>query len=585
MRLRGRIIFLLIVAAVLPMFAIFISLNIYANSQRLSLVDMKLNSVYGGAVSLYERKGSDILSQMSHLSGDPVLTRYLLVKDRNGFIDQQGLIAFAAETKKLLNLDFLTIIDNRGTVLARGHDPGLFGDNLGNDPVFAEAMKGQKVQSLDKVTFAGNDVLAAMGLAPVWYNDSQLIGVIAGGEFLDDDFCHDLQTLSGAEILLVEGKDLLAKTLPGKPEELLLYLQDKQTYRTRFEGLWYSFSRYPLMNFSGVKIADLLMGVSTQDLDVLFDNMRLIYGGFAVGGLFLALIFGYLFAARFTKPIFKLTWAADRLAEGDFSARVDYKGRGELGSLINTFNDMAGDLEDYRKKLIETERLAAFTMMARKVAHEIKNPLTPIRIAIEDLRRSYSSSDPEFSRDFDRSTKTVLQEVQSLTRIVEEFSEFARFPAPRPEYSDLNDIVSTTLDLYIKEKNAGLLKSDLSNMPLPVYADKDQIKRAAANLIKNSLEAIAPGGRVTVRTMSSERKAVLIVADNGPGLTAYARENLFTPYFTTKPGGSGLGLVIVKKIIAEHDGKIKLTDSAEGGVAAVIELPVREKGKSPGRPV
>lgn len=563
-------------AAVLPLFAVFISLTVYADKQRESLVDMKLNGVYGGAVSLYERQGAAILSQMKQLANDPELLRYMLVKDRDGFIDQQGLIDFTVKMKDLLNLDFLTIVAPGGKVMARGHDPGLFGDFLSDDPVFAEALKGQKVQSLDKIPYAGSEFLISMGLAPVWYENREMIGVVAGGAYLDDEFCRNLQVLSGAEILLVEGNNLLARTIPGKTDELLIYLQDNKKYRTKVEGLWYTFSRYPLLDFSGNKVADLLMGVSTHDLDILFGNMRLIYGGFAIGGLILAVIFGYLFAIGFTRPIYKLTWAADRLADGDFSARVNHDSRGELGNLIDTFNKMAVDLENYRRKIVETERLSAFTMMARKVAHEIKNPLTPIRVAIEDLRRAFAKSDLKFAEDFDRSTRTVLQEVRSLSKIVEEFSEFAKFPLPELAPDDLNEIVKATLSLYRKESEEGILKADLSSKPIPVLADRDQIKRAAVNLISNGLEAIPPGGRVTIRTVSSDLTATLIIADNGPGLSPKARENLFTPYFTTKPGGSGLGLVIVKKIVNEHDGRIKISSSTEGGTAAALELPLRK---------
>lgn len=578
MRLRLRITLLLIIAAILPMIAVFISLNFYANSQRQSLVDIKLNGVYGGAVSLYERRGGEILAQMSHLAEDPILLRYLLVKNREGYIDQQGLITFATDMKKLLNLDVLIIVDQKGVALARGHDPGLFGDKVISDSVFAEVLKGRKVQSLSRIDLAGEEYLTSMGLAPIWYENRQLVGAIAGGKFLDDDFCRDLQILSGAEILLVEGQKLLAKTIPGRTEELLLYLQERQRYRTKIEGLTYTFSRYPLQDFSGEKVADLLMGVATQDLDVLFDNMQLIYGGFAVGGLLLAMFFGYIFSSRLTNPIYKLIKAADRLASGDFAARIDYSGRGELANLTDTFNEMASDLQAYRVKLVETERLAAFTTMARKVAHEIKNPLTPIKIAIQDLRKSYSTSDPNFASDFERSTRTVLAEVTSLTKIVDEFSEFARFPAPKPEFDDLNEIVLSAVTVYSRERESGSLKTDISPKPLPVYADRDQLKRALMNVIKNGLEAIPPGGRVTLRTIYSERKATVIIADNGHGLSESARDNLFIPYFTTKPGGSGLGLVIVKKIITEHDGSIKVTKSTEGGTAVIIELPLKTKG-------
>jgi two-component system nitrogen regulation sensor histidine kinase NtrY len=577
MKFRLRIILLLILAAVLPLLAVFVSMSVYADRQRQSLVNMRLNSVYGGAVSSYERIGKSILSQMEKMADDQTLVRYLLVKDENGFIDQQGLIDFAGNTRQLLNLDYLAVISPDGKVLARGHDPGLFGDDVSGDPVFAEALGGQKVQSLAKIHDSGDDVLTILSMVPIWYDNSELIGVIAGGTSLDERFCRNLRDLSGAEILLTEGNVLLAKTIAGQQDEMGMYLQDKQTFHTRLQGLWYTFSRYPLRDYSGNKVADLLMGVSTQDLDMLFSNMRIIYGGFAVGGLILAIIFGYLLSSGFTRPIGNLTWAADRIASGDFTARVEYSGRGELANLIDTFNDMAADLEDYRRKLIESERIAAFSMMARKVAHEIKNPLTPIRIAIEDLRRAYKASDPNFGDAFRQSTMTVLEEVSSLTRIVDEFSEFAKFPPPKLAQDDLNDIVQTALPLFYKQEESGIFDIDLSRKDLPVLADRDQIKRAIVNLVKNGLEAIPATGRVVLRTVRTEKAAILIVSDNGPGLAPAIRENLFTPYMTTKAGGSGLGLVIVKKIVSEHDGKIKIADQTTGGTAAIIELPLHRK--------
>jgi len=565
------------VAAVLPLLAVFASISFYADRQRESLVRMKLNSVYGGAVGSYERIGKSILGQMEQLSLDQELVRYLLVKDVAGFIDQQGLIDYTSDMKRLLNLDYLAVVAADGKVLARGHDPGYFGDSVSDDSVFAEALSGQKVQSLIKINDQGEDVLTVMALAPVWYKNKELIGIIAGGTSLNVDFCRHLRELSGAEILLVEGDVLLAKTIPGNAEEFSLYLQDKQTFRTKLQGLWYTFSRYPLKDYSDHKVADLLMGVSTQEVDILFKNMMVIYGGLALGGLIIAVIFGFVLSSGITRPLDNLARTADRLASGDFTARIEDSGRGELGNLINTFNNMAEDLENYQRKIVENERLSAFTTMARKVAHEIRNPLTPIRIAIEDLRRAYQKADPKFAEAFSLSTKTVLEEVESLTKIVDEFSGFAKFPPPKPAPDDLNEIVRSTIPLFSKQVQSGNLKIELSPKDLPVMADRDQIKRAIVNLIKNGLEAIPATGLVIVRTVLVDKSAVVMVADNGPGLSPSVKQNLFTPYLTTKPGGSGLGLTIVKKIVSEHEGKIKIADQTSGGVVAMIELPLRRK--------
>ena len=141
----------------------------------------------------------------------------------------------------------------------------------------------------------------------------------------------------------------------------------------------------------------------------------------------------------------------------------------------------------------------------------------------------------------------------------------------------MNGVVKNTLSLYKNEMAAKTVTADLHPRPIPVYVDSEQIKRALMNLIKNGLEAIGKDGKVVVRTISTKDNATIIIADDGTGLSLQAKQNLFTPYFTTKPGGSGLGLVIVKKIILEHDGKIRLADSTEGGTAAVIDLPIHGK--------
>jgi nitrogen fixation/metabolism regulation signal transduction histidine kinase len=223
----------------------------------------------------------------------------------------------------------------------------------------------------------------------------------------------------------------------------------------------------------------------------------------------------------------------------------------------------------------KSERLAAFSTMARKVAHEIKNPLTPIKIAVEDLRRAYASHDPKLDQAFDQSTRAVLEEVESLTKIVDEFSNFAKFAPPTLAMDDLNEIVRSTVPLFSAQMQKGLLKMELDSKNLPVTADRDQIKRAIVNLVKNALEAIPPKGEVRIRTLRTENGAKLFILDNGSGLDPTMKENLFNPYFTTKAGGTGLGLVIVKKIVSEHDGKIKISSQPGGGVAAMIELPLR----------
>ncbi len=216
--------------------------------------------------------------------------------------------------------------------------------------------------------------------------------------------------------------------------------------------------------------------------------------------------------------------------------------------------------------------MTAFTQMAQKVAHEIKNPLTPIQVSIQDLRRSYNNNDKDFPEILKKSCNTVLEEVSTLLKIVREFSEFARFPKPQFDREDLNELVDSLATLYSADKQANRLVIHLSDRQLSVDVDRDQIKRAVHNVLKNALEATGQTGKVELTTYEENSFAVIQITDNGPGFSPQAKKNLFSPYFTTKPKGSGLGLVIAKKIITEHNGTIHIDDNANGGTVVKIKL-------------
>jgi len=216
--------------------------------------------------------------------------------------------------------------------------------------------------------------------------------------------------------------------------------------------------------------------------------------------------------------------------------------------------------------------MAAFTQMAQKVAHEIKNPLTPIQVSIQDLKRSFDENDKDFPQIIEKSCDTVLEEVASLARIVKEFSEFARFPAPQLKREDLNEIMASLASLYTTEIESNQLVLDFTVDKLISDVDRDQIKRAIHNILRNAFEAVSGSGKVELKTYRQDNFAVIQVTDNGPGFSAQAKRNLFSPYFTTKTNGSGLGLVIVKKIINEHDGEIKIEDDVKVGTIVRLKL-------------
>jgi two-component system nitrogen regulation sensor histidine kinase NtrY len=245
----------------------------------------------------------------------------------------------------------------------------------------------------------------------------------------------------------------------------------------------------------------------------------------------------------------------------------DEEGR-ELGFVL-VFEDMT--------QLIKAQRMAAWRDVARRIAHEIKNPLTPIQLNAQRIRRKYMDRLKGDNSVLDQCTSTIVGQVEQLKNMVNEFSKFARMPAANPVPNDLNAVVREVVELYAQgnEHTAFIFRPDHA---IPVFdLDSEQIKRAIVNLLDNASAAVTDKGKVTVATGydASLSMVSVEVADNGPGLPPADMERLFEPYFSTKPGGTGLGLTIVSTIVADHNGFIRVKENKGGGARFIIELPVR----------
>lgn len=258
--------------------------------------------------------------------------------------------------------------------------------------------------------------------------------------------------------------------------------------------------------------------------------------------------------------------------------------RGEAGGVVIVIEDLT--------ELIEAQRRAAWSEIARRMAHEIKNPLTPIRLSAERLAKNLlgesngkSGSEAMTVRQTEivrECTAMIGAEVATLQRMVDEFSKFARLPKAKPEMASLNEVVENTLKLYDERLDGIRLESNLASSLAPVMIDGEQIKRLLVNLIDNAAETLANGEHdnqatrvinVSTREFGERQWVELTVADNGPGIHPEDRERIFDPYFSRRKGGTGLGLAIVRRIVAEHQGHIRVQDNMPHGALFVIELP------------
>ena len=246
---------------------------------------------------------------------------------------------------------------------------------------------------------------------------------------------------------------------------------------------------------------------------------------------------------------------------------------------------MAWSLAESRERLRQTERLAAAEEVARRVAHEIKNPLSPIALTLEGLVRTRQRRPQEFDAAFDDAVRTIKEEIQRMRGILEDFSRFGRLPVPRPRPSDLNAVIQKALTLFAENSARASVVADLDPALAPVAIDPERMSEVINNLVGNAVQAMGEeGGTITVSTRPRAAGVEIRVRDTGPGLPEDVRRRLFEPYVSVRPGGTGLGMAIARRIILDHGGRIEAGNHPEGGAEVLILLPWgggREEGAWP----
>jgi two-component system nitrogen regulation sensor histidine kinase NtrY len=336
----------------------------------------------------------------------------------------------------------------------------------------------------------------------------------------------------------------------------------------------------PLRGRDNNLLAVLLVGSSQGELVRQLNFIRtlgVVVGG---GGILLGLLLSVWVSARVTRPIERLAKGAREVAAGDWSVRVETRSRDEVGQLTRAFNEMTRQLAEQRDRLVQAERVAAWRELARRLAHELKNPLFPLQLTLENLQRAREQTPEQFDEIFVESTATLRAELENLKTIVARFSDFSKMPAPQLQPVSVNDAVRTAVRVYDSQFSIvgrPPIRPELYlDESLPsIQADPDLLHRALSNLVLNSLDAMPAGGTLTIRTAQKNGTVRVEVSDTGTGLTPEECERLFTPYYTTKRHGTGLGLAIVQSVVSDHHGKISVESVHGAGATFRIELPVR----------
>jgi nitrogen fixation/metabolism regulation signal transduction histidine kinase len=327
----------------------------------------------------------------------------------------------------------------------------------------------------------------------------------------------------------------------------------------------------------GASTATIEIAVFDSGLERILRNTTLASAGLALIALIGVVLIGMLVARRTAHDLDQLVAGSLAAARGDLDHRVTVRSEDEVGAVAAAFNFMMEDLRVAKERLVIAERIAAWQEIARRLAHEIKNPLTPIQMAMDTLRKTWKKKHPSFDEILEESTATVMEEADRLKHIVSEFSAFARMPKPEFQRLDVNEVVRSSLALY---QGAAAVEIRLGELP-QIDADKNQLSQVVLNLVENARDAIAQrsDGRIIVSTRLGDAgdRTMLIIEDNGPGVPGDLKDKVFAPYFTTKhaKGGTGLGLAIVHRIVSDHGGRISVSDAPGGGARFAIELPLR----------
>jgi len=534
------------------------------------------------------RQGEEVTRRVDRLVGADSFQRIALDIGRRAG-DYAPFIGEAAALASAQSLDFLDLVAEDGTVISSAEWPARFGYR---HPWAANRSAHEIADAfLQPVELPRDTALGLMTVRRVGAGGRALY--VVGGRRLDENFLKSLALPAGMRALLyrnvepeiskqqlVDSAGTVAQSAQLEP----LIARVRQSGRESVETIdWPDgpelIDAIPLTGPGGNVLGVLLLGSSGRELASLLAQIRWRGLGFGAAGLALGVALSFVAASRVTRPVERLAAAAGDVAAGRWETRVDdIVATGEVAALARAFETMTRQLVDQRERLVQAERVAAWRELARRLAHELKNPLFPLQLTLDNLRRARALQPAEFDEVFDESLTTLTTGLRNLNTVIGRFSEFAKMPVPELQRIEPNAIVENAVALFRAQLEAPdrppiRVSVDLDRSVPPILADAEQLGRVVQNLLLNAIDAMPQGGELLIRTKHDERLFRLAVSDTGVGLTDEERKRLFTPYYTTKQHGTGLGLAIVQAVVADHHGKVWVDSSPGRGTTFHIELP------------
>jgi two-component system nitrogen regulation sensor histidine kinase NtrY len=535
----------------------------------------------------FARQGEEVVRRVETIASGDAATGLALTLS-HGSPDYGAYLNQAKAIAENQQLDFLEFVDGQGTILSSAQWPAKFGYK---DPLSVSAVP--KEAFLKREELPDGAAVGVFAVREVNVGDKPFF--VIGGRRLDRNFLARLEPPPGMRAMLYQNLEnefspalLINSSGPVRSGDPLVPLvqEVKQQMREVTALVHWSpnasddetVDAIPLTGLGHELLGVLLVADARRPYVEIRQQIRTAaLLGSAVGVVLAILLSGWA-AARVTHPVEQLAQAARQVAAGDWHTQVSVTSADELGDLADSFNRMTNELLQQKEQLVRSERVAAWRELARRLAHELKNPLFPLQLTVENLLRARQQSPEQFEEIFRESASTLLAEIANLKAIVSRFSEFSRMPQPQFQRVQLNDVVESVSRLFqaqLRTPDRAPIECRLelaAGMP-PIAADPELLHRALSNLVLNAMDAMAQGGTLTLRTRREGEWAILEVADTGTGLTPEECERLFTPYYTNKAHGTGLGLAIVQSIISDHGGRIGVRSDTGRGTTFVIELP------------
>ena len=543
----------------------------------------------------FAQRGEEISRQVENIANAEITLRTALdaarpnadlsiyVHDANGAAQDHGL-------------DFVELVNYDGTLISSAQYPARVGYK--NDWVTAKSDWGDSPAFLKREELP-TDVALSLCSVRTQPNAPKPFYII-GGRRLDKNFLASLVLPTGMRALIYTNLEpsfvqasLLGEKIDADQAERFaplveqLQKQPQPLVRTiewsRDPADAETFHAIPLTGRNNELLGVFFVGSSRRELVLLTRQILKIAAAVAAAALFIGLLVSFWISARITKPVEELAEGAREVATGRWDTRIGVHGRDEIGQLAGAFNEMTKTLAAQKERLVQTERVAAWRELARRLAHELRNPLFPMQITVENLQKARQLDAKQFLEVFHESTATLKAELANLNTIVGRFSDFSKMPAPQFVRVNVNEVLRNAVRLFepqFNEVGKPTITPELFlTEPLPdIDADPDLLHKAFQNLVLNALDAMPAGGTLTLRTLEREGNVRIEVADTGKGLTPEECSRLFTPYYTTKQQGTGLGLAIVQSVVSDHHGTISVTSDEGRGTTFRIEFPQRQAG-------